>query len=360
MKNTNYISKNQKGFSLIELMIALIIGLILTGGAIQIFISSKATYKSGNALSRLQENGRFIIDYMASDLRMTGYMGCSSRTPVITTILANDPPNPAFDINNSIIGYDNGVGWTNPISASITRWPGTDVIIIRRVAANAPRLEEEVADNANIKINTNPTNIQADEIVIITDCVNADMIRTTTVSNPPPGTPVNIAHSNSANDFAGAGLANNKLSKIYGPDTILLAFQQSTYFIGDDGSGTPGLYIIPFEGVAGEEILLAKDVEDIQIFYGEDTGGGDDYADVYVSASNVTDWANVRSIRVILLLMSEDRVTEEPRVVTFTNDTGTATVTVNNGDSTPAYDTAIDNRLRMIFTSTVAIRNRLP
>jgi len=75
MKNKSF----QTGLSLIEIMISLLIGAFLLGGVLQIFIGSKQTYRMQENLSRLQENGRFALDFIGRDLRMAGYWGCLAR-----------------------------------------------------------------------------------------------------------------------------------------------------------------------------------------------------------------------------------------------------------------------------------------
>jgi type IV pilus assembly protein PilW len=72
MKNKSY----QTGMTLIEIMIALLIGAFLIGGVLEIFINSKQTYRMQEGLSRLQENGRFALEFLAKDIRMVGYWGC--------------------------------------------------------------------------------------------------------------------------------------------------------------------------------------------------------------------------------------------------------------------------------------------
>jgi type IV pilus assembly protein PilW len=72
MKNKTY----QTGMTLIEIMIALLIGAFLLGGVLQIFISSKQTYRMQENLSRLQENGRFAMEFLSRDIRMAGYWDC--------------------------------------------------------------------------------------------------------------------------------------------------------------------------------------------------------------------------------------------------------------------------------------------
>lgn len=66
----------QAGLSLIELMIALLIGIVLIAGVIQVFLASRAAYSLSQAIARNQENARFAMDFIQRDMRMVGHMGC--------------------------------------------------------------------------------------------------------------------------------------------------------------------------------------------------------------------------------------------------------------------------------------------
>ncbi|WDS36039.1 PilW family protein [Pseudoxanthomonas sp.] len=68
--------RNQLGMSLIELMIALVIGLVLLAGVIQVFSASRTAYQLSQAIARNQENARFAMDFLQRDLRMVGHAGC--------------------------------------------------------------------------------------------------------------------------------------------------------------------------------------------------------------------------------------------------------------------------------------------
>lgn len=68
----------QKGVSLIELMVALVIGALLVLGLVQVFSASKTSYLLAQGLSRTQENGRFAMEYLQRDLRLAGHFGCVS------------------------------------------------------------------------------------------------------------------------------------------------------------------------------------------------------------------------------------------------------------------------------------------
>ncbi len=63
----------QFGFSLISMMVAMVIGLILTAAAIQVFVVNQQTYRINEALARIQENARFAMNLLARHIRMAGY-----------------------------------------------------------------------------------------------------------------------------------------------------------------------------------------------------------------------------------------------------------------------------------------------
>ena len=76
MNTRNFKHTRQQGLSLIELMIAMVIGLILLLGLIQVMSASRAAYQLSTGVARTQENARFAVDFMQRDLRMAGHMGC--------------------------------------------------------------------------------------------------------------------------------------------------------------------------------------------------------------------------------------------------------------------------------------------
>lgn len=66
------------GFSLLEIMVALALGLLLSAGILSLFGTTSSTNKLQNGLARLQESGRFAVTRMESDLRMSGGQFCSN------------------------------------------------------------------------------------------------------------------------------------------------------------------------------------------------------------------------------------------------------------------------------------------
>ena len=66
-------ARRQTGLSMVELMVALLIGTLITGAVLQMFIGSRATYAVHTALAAMQENARFAIEFLSRDLRKAGY-----------------------------------------------------------------------------------------------------------------------------------------------------------------------------------------------------------------------------------------------------------------------------------------------
>ena len=87
MKKKN--SHQASGFSLVELMIALVLGTLIVGGMISVFISSKQTYNNNDRLARLQENGRMALYYLTNDLRHANFWGPLVNVQSIGSFPAN-------------------------------------------------------------------------------------------------------------------------------------------------------------------------------------------------------------------------------------------------------------------------------
>lgn len=78
------------GFSLIELMIAMVLGLLVLGAAIAVFQSNQRTYRANEGLNRIQENARVAFELMSRDLRAAGGSACSNASVVETSDTPTD------------------------------------------------------------------------------------------------------------------------------------------------------------------------------------------------------------------------------------------------------------------------------
>lgn len=333
-----------RGLSLVELMIALVLSLVIGAAVIQMFLASKTTYRLQDAMARVQENGRFAVSFLASDIRMAGFMGCGNLSEITINVIANPAPIDATNPLGQIIGGANNVSTTNAWNAVA----GSDVLSIRRASSAGVKLVGNMAtDNANIQVENNSLGLRAGDALFLSDCLSADIFRATNVSSGSSQT--TVAHANNFN-------IGNKLSKAYGDDAELLVFESINYFIRDTGrktaSGDPINALMVERKFANRSdasaapIELVDGVQDMQFEYGVATGANMIASD-YLTANAVTDWSKVVSVRFSLLLQSIDS--------NVAAKSGTAAQVLSfNGAAVPA-----DGRLRQVFGSSVAIRNRV-
>lgn len=69
--------QSQRGLSLVELLIAVALGLLLTLGVTQIYLSGNETYRQTQGLAHAQESARFVSAILAPpDFRSAGSFGC--------------------------------------------------------------------------------------------------------------------------------------------------------------------------------------------------------------------------------------------------------------------------------------------
>lgn len=83
VKNASHGIRLQSGFSLIELMAALLLGLFLTIGAVTIYQQSRSTFRTTEAVARLQEVARLAFDVLEADVRMANHWGLNNRAEFI-------------------------------------------------------------------------------------------------------------------------------------------------------------------------------------------------------------------------------------------------------------------------------------
>lgn len=100
----------QRGVSLIELMVAVVVGLLLLGGLIQVYLSNKQSYNAQEQLARMQESGRFAMDMITRDLRRSGYWG--GNVDLDTINLGNPGPvAPAHDCDAGLSAWGRMIAW---------------------------------------------------------------------------------------------------------------------------------------------------------------------------------------------------------------------------------------------------------
>ena len=142
--------------TLIELTVAMAIGLFLIGGALYVYAQSKNTYRASDSLARLQESARFAMDALEPDIRLARYWGLNSEPARIVTPAGMVVTCAGIDVSVFVLDLTEPVGARddtyNLPCASFNNNPraGSDVLILRhaepwkngvRPAADGNRLQ---------------------------------------------------------------------------------------------------------------------------------------------------------------------------------------------------------------------------
>ena len=289
--------RTQQGVSLIELMVALVIGLFLMLGAVYVFNQSRSSYRASEAVSRLQENGRLALDVLEADLRMANFWGMSNKGDYIINRAGPTLPTPAgFDgtqagnlslcgaggshwmitLEQYIGGTNNAYGLT---CAASNYQANTDVVFIRRANETAPAL-----------LNQNRVYVQSSRIQ------GTLFVPTGACNNQPPTNAACIPA-----DYQPPMSTSREMEA-----HIYYVSSQST--LRNDLPALRRKRLANVNGAVADALLdeeIVSGVEDMQVRFGVDTNG-DTNVDQYVNTNGVPANATVISATIWLRIRAED------------------------------------------------------
>lgn len=345
---------------MVELLVAMVLGLFLMAGTLQLFLGSNRLYRFQEGLSSVQENARAVSEFIARDIRMGGFTGCHRSVPVANVL--NDPSARWWTdfASGAVIGYEGNEAFPGQAFGSDIgdRVAGTDALVLLGAGRQGYTIVQHVATAAQFKINQ-LHHLQDGSIVMVCDARQASILQLTNVNTSNVTLVHNTGTETPGNCTKGLGspveCTANGTPYEYGPDSIMFDFTPIAYYVGNGETGL-SLFRVSLEPGSStpQAFELVEEVEDMQLHYGIDSDA-DGWVDPdYLDASAVTDWGMVRSVRVNLLLASrQDHLTEDqPWVVFPAADTGEA-------NKAGAGFQAADWRVYQSLSKTVALRNRL-
>jgi type IV pilus assembly protein PilW len=282
------IQRRQRGFTLIELMVAVAIGLLLLAGLSTLFTSNNHAQMEIESANRQVENGRYAMQLMTGDVRNAGFY--AEYDPIELTAPAALPDPCAIDIElirDAIVlpvqGYDNA----NVLNCLADVKANTDVIVLRHTetcvvgaadcgdaAAGGPFFQASGCNN-NFELGSNDKKMH-----------------------------YQVAANNSGFSLHKRNCEETKDS---GTPADLRRLQTHIYFIANNslaGDGIPTLKraeVVSKGGALSIQIVpLAEGIENMQLEYGVDSSL-DGVADSFTPNVAVSDWSNVVSVKLHLL-----------------------------------------------------------
>lgn len=125
--------------TLIELMVALTLGIFLSWGAFTVYFTSKTNYRAAEVMTRLQENARFALESLEPDVRLAGFWGrvgesalVSAPAGIAVTCDGADVAAWALDVATPVAAVDDD--YDLDCAAFSEGRPGSDVLVVRRAS----------------------------------------------------------------------------------------------------------------------------------------------------------------------------------------------------------------------------------
>lgn len=358
----------QKGFSLVELLLALGLGLVVVTGIVQLFIGNSQTSALIGGQARLQENARFAFDFISRAARRAGYFGCSPEPQnIVNGLVGNFNLLPEYDVIHFVAGHEGNADatWTPALTALPGGVPGnvndspagdidtsviatgTDVLIFRNLQEPGQTLTQTLQPLADPVITAPGGNpgFGVGDIVMVADCEQAAIFRVTGMNI--------VADEATLLHVAGGGFFENSvtvnspvgvipatlsfLGRSYGPEAVVGAVESTFFFIApstrQDNQGNFPLALWQKVGATGPFELI-QGIEDLEVLYGVDTTLADGISNPnqYVqfgAVPGLPDTTQIVAVRVTITANSVDAVTEDGNRLTRTFS---KTILIRNAD----------------------------
>jgi len=374
----------QSGFTLIDLLVGLVIGLIALAAMGSMYVASSRHYTTQEASARLQESGRIAMEMIMRDLRMAGYLGCAEDIEniynhAVDTNTGTRVDSDLFDFRFPIEYLDSrelaDVGtlkwYPSATSTTLTAenmLENTGAFKIKGLDPNTSiAITQVMVQPSGVLHVEDPNDLQKGQLIGVTDCQSADIFAVSTKNPAGTGTlghttgeQPGYPYQNDA-DIAGKGCSTSSgvgnrhcLSKVYDTDAQIMRFNAARYYIA---TGTNGPALFRQDIINGTNEFVPG-IENLTILWGVDTDSDripDEYQRGYVA-----NWKNVVSARVSVLARTQAQTkygTAEEVGGNENIDTKTYDL---DGDG--VADTLIPSEVgakvqRKLFTSTVLLRN---
>jgi type IV pilus assembly protein PilW len=328
-----------RGFTLVELLIAMVLGLVIVGSVMAVMLANKRSYNTNSGLTQVQESARSAYELLAHDLRQTDGNGCGSSANTANVLTAG-----TLWWQNwfGITGYDSTQA--DPAVAIGTavgeRVAGTDSIRVESM--DGPGLAVALHNPVTFRVDINPatpSDFVPDDIMVLCDFDHTTIFRATAGTNA-----TMVFHNN------GSGTAPVNCSRGLGFPTSCASAAGNVYtfprnsqigrliavdwYIGNNGRAGEGgrsLYRrrLDVGGVERTEEIVAG-ITDMQMQFRANASDT-----IFADASLVPDWSAISSVLMQITAQSGD-------------DNVTTDASVNSG------------RVERRFNYFISLRNRLP
>jgi type IV pilus assembly protein PilW len=219
----------QRGVTLVELMVALVLGLVVSGAALALFMTNKQVYTASENLDRLQEASRSGFELMARDVREADGNPCSNEIPIVNGLKNSTTYAWWSNWGDGLHGYTGADAFPldTPFgTAAPNRVAGTPAIELWTAAPTDSMVTATMGTPSDILTVSNTTGIAANDILVICDPVHGTIFQATKV------TATTIEHAASGTPGNSSG---NLPPNVYDKNAVISKLRPVRWYIGYNG-----------------------------------------------------------------------------------------------------------------------------
>lgn len=298
------------GFTLIELMIAMLLGLIVIAGVTSVFLANQRIYRTNGALGDVQESSRIAFELMAGDIRAAGLTGCTNNGQV-GNILSDGPSAGGADWwanwSNALHGYNSSTG-ADPALAGVTNQvANTDSLMLLEAADSGMTIASNDSSGATFTLNQVNTDSApvAGDIMIVCDPDHAVLFRATTFDSASKSIGYS-AKGTLSNCTIGLGYPTVCTSAgtayTFGANAPVSKLVASDWYIGTNTAGGTSLYQVTVDTSTGTLTAqeMVRNVTKMDVTYHQAPQPS------FVTADKVNDWGAVDAVDITYTVESTD------------------------------------------------------
>lgn len=266
----------QRGLTLIELMVAMAVGLILMLGATGILLSNQHSFRSTENIADIQKGARISVDLLAREIREAGSNPCGAL-PLVSTV---NPGVASVGLywSTPIRGYDDAQAAALIGGNPANRAANTDALLLTRSGDQTLAISDHNPMAAQLKVNGNATNtsgIEDGSIVIACGKENAAVLQVTNITFNNGEGKTTLVHNTGTgvpgNCTKGLGYTNTPCvgKDVYRTFTggALASSESSFWYIGNNPRGGLSLYRRALSENPVADVEMVDNVYDMQLRY---------------------------------------------------------------------------------------------
>ena len=363
---------------MMELLVAMVLSSIVIYGAISMFLASRGTASTTNAVGAVTDNGRVALDMLGESVRSGGAMACNATNDIHGTVITAAGPlrqnsilnvggTPLqLDYNDAFSGFEalgtspsggaatlsampvaadpSGNDWSGPAGVALDGLlagrvvQGSDVLAVRETLPQAAPVYTNVdyhGQVGSVTLNVKSVgSLQPLQYAVISDCTASTVFQINAVD------PVGLTVTTSGPLSLGGG----DLQWDYPQPSAIMPVDMTVYYIAPGRDGDSSLF--QYDEWTGAFQELVPDVENMQVLYGIASTTPNQVTQ-YVTADQVTTFNQVVAVKIAVLAASP------PGAIAVPLPQSAMVYQLLDASITAP----LDQRLRKVFETTIAVQN---